>query len=486
MPRLFAALATALLAAGVHCSPAAAAPQASPNPKIPEDARAAIDHAKGLSKAFRAISKIAAPSVVSIETRAAVRAQNMPGMPGMFSPRMMQGPLQQVRGEGTGFIVSDEGHIATNNHVVRGASQVVVHLHDGREATATLVGTDAETDIAVLKIELPNLEPISFGDSDAAEVGDWVVAVGSPIGLKDSVTAGIISAKGREVGLSPLESYLQTDATINPGNSGGPLVDLDGRVIGVNTAIESRSGGSDGIGFAIPSNLAKSVVESIIAGSSPTRGFLGVQLQPLDPNLAESFAFEGEGVLVNTVVPDGPADRAGVQPGDIIVKVNGAKTPSVHSVQRAVRLCKPGAECPVEIFRDGATRQVNARLDNSATQMASAAGAPAPTLRATPRAARPADTAALGLEVKSIDAAYAKEHGLRDTSGALVASVAPTSPAARAGLRPGDIVRQVGGEAVVDAEGFAKQLAAAAGNGRSVRMLVERDGAAKFVLLRGT
>ncbi|MFO0961486.1 MAG: trypsin-like peptidase domain-containing protein [Phycisphaerales bacterium] len=485
MPRLFAALATALLAAGVHCSPAAAAPQNAPNPKIPEDARAAIDHAKSLSKAFRAISKIAAPSVVSIETRAAVRAQNMPGMPGMFSPRMMPGPMQQVRGEGTGFIISDEGHIATNNHVVRGASQVVVHLHDGREAAATLVGTDAETDIAVLKIDLPNLEAISFGDSDAAEVGDWVVAFGSPFGLKDSVTAGIISAKGREVGLSPLESYLQTDATINPGNSGGPLVDLEGRVIGMNTAIESRSGGSDGIGFAIPSNLAKSVVESIIAGSSPTRGFLGVQLQPLDPNLAESFAFEGEGVLVNTVVPDGPADRAGVQPGDIIVKVNGAKTPSVHSVQRAVRLCKPGADCPVEIFRDGATRQVNARLDDSTRQVASAA-APAPTLRAAPRVARPADTAALGLEVKSIDAAYAKERGLRDTSGALVASVAPASPAARAGLRPGDIVRQVGGEAVVDAEGFTKQLASAAGNGRSVRMLVERDGAAKFVLLRGT
>jgi len=205
---------------------------------LPPDVQEAVNHARNLSRAFRAVAKQAAPSVVSIEV-----------IP---------------QGMGTGFIVSDDGYVVTNNHVVRMGGRIRVKLHDGRESDARLVGSDAETDLAVLRVDLPDLVPIAFGDSDAAEVGDWVIALGAPFGLRDTVTAGIISAKGREVGLSPLESYLQTDATINPGNSGGPLVDMDGRVVGINTAIESRSGGSDGIGFAIPATLARDVVDSII------------------------------------------------------------------------------------------------------------------------------------------------------------------------------------------------------------------------------
>ena len=340
-------------------------------PKIPEEARAAIEGAKMLSRAFRAIAKVAAPAVVSIET---VTPQGAVSVGGPFPmTRMGQRVLQ---GEGTGFIITEDGHIATNNHVVHGAARIVVHLHDGREAPATVVGTDPETDIAVLKVDLPNLTAIDFGDSDKAEVGDWVIALGSPFGLKDSVTAGIISAKGREVGLSQLENYMQTDAQINPGNSGGPLVDMDGRVIAMNTAIESRSGGSDGVGFAIPANMVKAVVESIIGGNSPGRGFLGIQMQPVEAAMrgrpALAATAPSQGVIVRSVVAGAPADRAGLQPGDVITKVNGEAITSLHRAQRAIRLCKPGAACTIEYLRDGEARVANAQLDDAGAPLTTA------------------------------------------------------------------------------------------------------------------
>jgi serine protease Do len=310
--------------------------------------------------------------VVSIEVtpeQSVVRRQGgRMGLQGMVplgtDPRSMS-PHSAPMGVGTGFIVAEEGYVVTNNHVIRSGGVFKVRLNDGRVANAALVGSDQETDIAVLKIDVVGLTAIEFGDSDAAEVGDWVIALGSPFGLKDSVTAGIISARGREVGLSPLESYLQTDATINPGNSGGPLVDMDGRVVGINTAIESRSGGSDGISFAIPSNMAKSVVESIIAGSAPSRGFLGIQMQPLDARTAAQVGFNGQGVLVNQVVPGGAAANAGVQVGDIVVKVNGEETANPQRVMRAVRLCAPGIAVPIEVIRGGAVVSLMATLGDA-------------------------------------------------------------------------------------------------------------------------
>jgi len=382
MGRLFIASAIAgLLLASSSVAVADGLPSGEGSLVLSPDEQAAIAHAKGVSKAFRAIARVSAPSVVSIEvTPAAPRLRGrsvriVPGAPGMqqMVPIMPSMPgMQPVpQGMGTGFVVTEDGHIVTNNHVVRMGGNVKVRFHDGREVPASVVGTDPETDIAVLKVEAEGLDPIDFADSDAAEPGDWVIAMGAPFGLKDSVTAGIISAKGREVGLSPLESYLQTDATINPGNSGGPLVDLDGKVVGINTAIESRSGGSDGIGFAIPANMAKGVVESIIGGSSPSRGFLGIQMQPLNPAAIEESGFRGRGVLVTMVVPGGPAARAGVKAGDIIVKVNGQETPFMQRVQRAVKLCAPGAACPIEVFRGGETVTLSATLDDASKQLAS-------------------------------------------------------------------------------------------------------------------
>jgi serine protease Do len=350
--------------------------QQGPVAKLSTEDQAAIGHAKSISRAFRAISKLAGPSVVSIEVtpeQTIMRRQGgRMGLQGMVppgtDPRGMN-PSGVPMGVGTGFIVAEEGYVVTNNHVIRSGGAFKVRLNDGRVASAALVGSDQETDIAVLKIDIGGLSPIEFGDSDAAEVGDWVIALGSPFGLKDSVTAGIISARGREVGLSPLESYLQTDATINPGNSGGPLVDMDGRVVGINTAIESRSGGSDGISFAIPSNMAKSVVESIIGGSAPSRGFLGIQMQPLDARTATQIGFNGQGVLVNQVVPGGAAANAGVQVGDIVVKVNGEETINPQRVMRAVRLCAPGVEVPIEVIRGGTVVSLTATLGDASKHM---------------------------------------------------------------------------------------------------------------------
>ena len=349
--------------------------QQGPLAKLSSEDQAAIGHAKSISRAFRAISKLAGPSVVSIEVtpeQPVVRRQGgRMGLQGMVPQGMV--PHGAPMGVGTGFIVAEEGYVVTNNHVIRSGGAFKVRLNDGRVANAVLVGSDQETDIAVLKIDVDGLTAIEFGDSDAAEVGDWVIALGSPFGLKDSVTAGIISARGREVGLSPLESYLQTDATINPGNSGGPLVDMDGRVVGINTAIESRSGGSDGISFAIPSNMAKSVVESIIAGSAPSRGFLGIQMQPLDARTAAQVGFNGQGVLVNQVVPGGAAANAGVQAGDIVVKVNGEETANPQRVMRAVRLCAPGVAVPIEVIRGGAVVSLMATLGDASKHVVRAA-----------------------------------------------------------------------------------------------------------------
>ena len=378
------AMTPAITVAAEPPTPTGGGEQQGPVAKLSSEDQAAIGHAKSVSRAFRAISKLAGPSVVSIEVtteQPVVRRQGgrmVPQQmvpPGM-DPRSMNphgSPMGVPMGVGTGFIVAEEGYVVTNNHVIRSGGVFKVRLNDGRVASAALVGSDQETDIAVLKIDVAGLTAIEFGDSDAAEVGDWVIALGSPFGLKDSVTAGIISARGREVGLSPLESYLQTDATINPGNSGGPLVDMDGRVVGINTAIESRSGGSDGISFAIPSNMAKSVVESIIAGSAPSRGFLGIQMQPLDARTAAQVGFNGQGVLVNQVVPGGAAANAGVQAGDIVVKVNGEETANPQRVMRAVRLCAPGVAVPIEVIRGGAVVSLMATLGDASKHVVRAA-----------------------------------------------------------------------------------------------------------------
>lgn len=256
---------------------------------------------------------------------------------------------------GSAIIMSDKGYLLTNEHVIDGAERIVVALRDGREAAARLVGSDPETDLAVLKIELPNLPAISVGPSDDTRTGDVVLAIGNPFGVGQTVTQGIVSATGRnQLGLNTYEDFIQTDAAINPGNSGGALVDAKGRLIGVNTAIFSRSGGSQGIGFAIPSELAEQIMQAIIRHGQVIRGWVGVEVQPLSPALAESLNIhDASGVLISGVYRNGPADRAGLQPGDLILSVDGQTASDGHRTMNQVAQTEPGKKVMVRLLRAG-------------------------------------------------------------------------------------------------------------------------------------
>ena len=254
------------------------------------------------------------------------------------------------------MIVTSDGFILTNNHVVRGADEVTVTLMDNRDFRAKIVGTDAKTDLAVLKIEAKDLTPARIGNSDNMKVGEWVLAVGCPFGLEQTVTAGIISARGRVMGIieGGYEDFLQTDAAINPGNSGGPLVNLQGEVIGINSAIESRNGGNMGIGFAIPTNLARSVMDALIKDGKVVRGWLGASIQPLDEGLAESFGYKSnQGVLIGSVLPNSPAEKAGLKDGDIVSELNGRQVDTVTQLRNGIAALAPKSKADLMVHRNG-------------------------------------------------------------------------------------------------------------------------------------
>lgn len=303
---------------------------------------------------------IAAPAVVNIHSRKTV-VQSSPLFDDPFFRRFFGeqfGVGPQKREEtslGSGVIVSDQGYILTNNHVIEGADEIRVSLHDGRNAAATVVGTDREADLAVLKIELDKLPIITLGDSERLRVGDVVLAIGNPFGVGQTVTQGIVSATGRsELGINTFENFIQTDAAINPGNSGGALITARGELIGINTAIFSQSGGSEGIGFAIPVSLAKGSMAQIVEKGYVSRGWLGVEIQELSPSLAESFGLkEKKGVLIAGVLRNGPADKAGLEPGDIILQLNDKDVESAHSALNAIAQTHPGDEISIHGVRNG-------------------------------------------------------------------------------------------------------------------------------------
>ena len=335
-----------------------APPSAADDPATPRDE---LRHARDLSRAFRQVAAQVAPSVVSI--KAIDRAPYAADFAGGHSPlprnlrRFVEGmpgsqnadsaTLPQRGSEGTGVIYSADGLIVTNNHVVQGADELQVTLHDGRELEAQLVGTDPETDLAVIRVSDRSLTPATFTGGDEIDVGEWVLAIGTPFGLSQTVTAGIISAKNRDsVGLSAFEDYLQTDAAINPGNSGGPLVDLDGHIVGINSAIASEDGRFAGVGFAIPTAMVRSVAVSLSGGDLVKRGFMGVNLDDADEAGAG-------GVVIVSVVRGGPAARAGLQPGDMVVKFNGAAVTSRVQLMRSIAGCAPDSTVEVEVVRGG-------------------------------------------------------------------------------------------------------------------------------------
>jgi serine protease Do len=341
-------------------------------------------------------------------------------------------PRRHARSMGSGFIINPNGYIVTNNHVVEGATQVQVKLSDGRELPAKVVGRDSKTDIALLKIEASGLAVIPLGDSFASQVGEPVMAIGNPFGLEQTVTTGIVSATGRAIGAGPYDDFIQTDASINPGNSGGPLINARGQAIGINTAIFSQSGGSVGIGFAIPMSLAKSVVTQLADSGKVTRGWLGVGIQPVTPDIAKSLdRAETTGVLVSSVTEGSPAERAGLKSGDIITEYDGRKVERVGDLPRAVAGTPVGRTVPLSVVRDGKTLALTARIE--------ALDAKEPSQAAGSERTRPT----LGLAVQPLTPALAEQLGVKATQGLVVQRVEDGSPAADAGFERGDVIVEV-------------------------------------------
>ncbi len=450
------------------------------------EARKSLEAAEDLSSAFRTVAEAMRPSVVSIRTVFAAE-EGERGMPPQLRgiPDWMLedffGDLDQFRrqprqperrGMGSGVIVREDGYVLTNNHVVEGADEVRVQLSDGRTVSGEIVGTDPETDLAVLKIDATGLQPAPLGNSEAIRVGDWVLAVGSPFGLDQTVTAGIISGKNRVQGIvgdgRGFEDFLQTDAAINPGNSGGPLVNLKGELIGINTAILSRTGGSAGVGFAIPVSLAKPVLTSIIETGEVRRGFLGAQVGDVNPDIVEEYNLQVDrGALISGVVDDQPADKAGLMPGDVVTKVNGREVRSGTQVRNFVASQSPGSVVEMEVDRDGETLQVEVTLGERTDEALAMFGR--------------GDL--FGAQLIPVTPESAAKYGYPDLeSGLIVTGVEDDSLAAQGGLEVGDAIVRAGGVEVESVQQLAEIFEQAEQRELNLRVVVRR-GNARFMLV---
>ena len=347
---------------------------------------------------------------------------------------------------GSGVIVTKDGYILTNNHVVDGASEVTVALTDGREFTAKVVGRDAKTDIAVVKIKADDLPVVALADSDKVEVGDVVLAVGNPFGVGQTVTKGIVSATERGgVGIEDYENFIQTDAAINPGNSGGALVDIDGRLIGINTAILSRSGGSQGVGFAVPSDIARNVMQSLVAYGHVTRGYLGVGIRSITPALADEFKLKNtSGALIEEVSPNSPAQKAGLKEGDVVVEFNGKKVADNRHLQLAVADVHPGTTVPMEISRNGEKETVKITVQVQ----------PGTKEVAQNDQDTSSDNGTLnGVGVADLDSQAREQFNIpSQVKGAVITQVDPASPSADAGLKPGVVIEEINHHPVKNAD----------------------------------
>nr|WP_245995148.1 DegQ family serine endoprotease [Inmirania thermothiophila] len=410
------------------------------------------------------------PAVVNIATRGRIRVQDNPLLQDPFFRRFfglpdvpVERPTQSL---GSGVIVdAGAGYVLTNHHVIAKADEITVTLRDGRSFEARLVGSDPETDIAVLQIPAENLVALPLADSDRLRVGDFVVAIGNPFGLGQTVTSGIVSALGRSgLGIEGYEDFIQTDASINPGNSGGALVDLRGELVGINTAILAPGGGNVGIGFAIPSNMAREVMEQLVRYGEVRRGRLGVVVQDLTPELARAFGLaRGEGAVIAQVVPGSPAEKAGLQPGDVVVEINGRRVRNSADLRNAIGLLRVGERVRLEIVRDGRRRTVEAEI--AEPEIARVDGG-----RIHPRLE--------GTVLSEIEpGSEAARQGLE---GVVIAEVEPGSPAARAGLRPGDVIVSANRRRVTSLEALRQ----AVDPRRPLLMNLRRGEGGLFVLLQ--
>jgi serine protease Do len=378
---------------------------------------------------------------------------------------------------GSGFIISPDGYVVTNNHVIEGAEEITIELFSHKELPATVVGTDPKTDIALLKVDATDLPYVEFGDSngEGARVGDWVMAMGNPLGQGFSVSAGIVSARGRELAGS-YDDYIQTDAAINRGNSGGPLFNMDGEVIGVNTAILSPTGGSIGIGFAMSSDVVADVVQQLKDFGETRRGWLGVRIQEVTPDMVGAIAgLESAAGALVTDVPAGPALDGGIRAGDVILSFNGNPVPDQRELVRMVGDASAGADVPIEVLRDGERMTLTVTLGLLEEDR---------IVQASSGTTEPESADVLGLELSAITPELSKEFGIAETEGLIVTSVDPMSDAADKGLMPGDVITEAGQQPVLAVSDLTDRIGEARDAGRSsLLLLIRRDGDPRFVAL---
>ena len=444
---------------------------------------------------FSDVVKRVSPSVVKITTetkarKVAMNGQDLSGMDPMlrqfFGGRMPEMRQQPQSGLGSGVIISADGYIATNNHVVEGADTVTVAFTDGREFTAKVIGRDPQTDIAVIKVDAKDLPAITVADSSKIEVGDRVLAIGNPFGIGETVTSGIVSAKGRRVGIladvEGFEDFIQTDAAINPGNSGGALVDIDGRLIGINTAILSHNGGFQGVGLAVPANLVSQVTESLVKTGKVVRGYLGVGVQNITPSLAESLSLKNNhGALVGEIVPNAPAAKAGLKEGDVITAVNGQAITDANQLTLAVTAMAPGTKLDLQVLRDGKKTQLTAKTGERPKSRNARGDSDDDDLLS-----KNSDEGVLnGVAVDDLNPKMRRQMNYPEgLKGAVITNVDPQSAAARAGLRAGDVILEINRQAVTSA-GDAVELSAKA-EGKKTLLRLWSKGSKVFAVVDET
>ena len=463
------------------------------SPVLAENTNNDIQMLARSAKAFASVVKKAAPAVVHVRVEKTVQGRqggpqspnpfdffNDPFFERFFGPQFRHPQPRQRKfkqqAAGSGFIISSDGYILTNNHVVQDADNITVRMADKQEFKARIIGTDPQSDVALIKIDGENLPVLPLGDSDRLEVGEWVIAIGSPFELSQTVTVGVVSAKGRSgIGLNDYENFIQTDAAINPGNSGGPLLNIYGEAIGINTAIFSRSGGYMGIGFAIPINMAKAIEKQLQKSGKVTRGWLGVVIQDVNEDLAKSFELKSaSGVLVSEVTEKSPAARAGLQQGDVIIALDGKKIKDVAELRNRIALTAPGSKVTLTIVRDGREKSLQVTIGEQPSDFGSIASrGPA------------GDTVLkdMGLTLQNLDEMLAQQFGYEKGQGVLIADVAPESPADRAGLQPGQLIEEVNKVRVHN----IKELKKALKRSRSSKQILLRIRAgeySQYVVLR--
>lgn len=431
-----------------------------------------LAQAEGLSRAFRNVAEAIRPSVVSISTK---QMSDRGGMPRSYREYFgIPSEPEATSGMGSGVIVRPEGYILTNNHVVEGADELNVELADGRKVRGEIVGTDPQTDLAVIKIDLPGLKAAPIGSSDEIQVGDWVVAIGSPFGLDQTVTSGIISGKNRRQGIiadgNGLEDFLQTDAAINPGNSGGPLVNLRGELIGINTAILSRSGASAGIGFAIPVSIAEPVLDSIVETGEVRRGFLGAQVVDVTPATAEAYDLKvSQGALIGGVLEGNPAAKAGLQPGDVVTKIDGKPCRGGSQLVSTVAVRRPGTTVELEVNRFGEILNLTVNLQE----------------RTDAAMALFRSGEIFGATVVPVTPQSAQKYGYRGlTGGLIVTEIEAGSMADQADLQVGDVIEGAGGIQLESVEQLREMVAQANRTARPIRIVVRRGNSRMLLMLR--